>query len=184
MASASMSDDDLLALWLLVTQGVARVQHRISEQVEASGVPAQWVAAMHLLLEAPDRRLPMSRLARDLTMTSGGFTKLADRMAREGLIDRRGSSDDRRVVYATLTDEGVKVAKRATGLYVSALREHVLGVVSEHDLAAVSQFAQTLSDHHGPEVDDDAAAVASAAALEASRDPALPDRRGRGRATS
>lgn len=197
-----MSDDDLLALWQLVTQGVARTQHRVSEEIEDAGVPAQWFAALHLLINAPGRRLPMSRLARDLTMTSGGFTKLADRMARDGLIDRRGSSDDRRVVYATLTEQGVRTAKRVTGLYVKALREHLLGVIPEPDLAMMSQVARVLSEHHAtaPEDDEasglhqaglpgtaasgDSASGADGAGPRNGRDPALPDRRGRGRATS
>ena len=59
-----------------------------------------YFAVLTLLLDSEDQRLPMSRIARDLAMTSGGFTKLADRMARDGLIDRRGSSGDRRVVFA------------------------------------------------------------------------------------
>jgi DNA-binding MarR family transcriptional regulator len=173
-----MTDGELLARWQIITQGVARTQHRVSEQIDEPGLPAQWFSALHLLLQAPERRLPMSRLARDLTMTSGGFTKLADRMAREGLIDRRGSSDDRRVVYATLTEQGVEVARRLTGAFVAALREHVTGVISETDLVAVAEIARTLSDAHATAADEEDSAA------DAARDPAQPDRRGRGRATS
>ncbi|MDQ6848888.1 MAG: MarR family transcriptional regulator [Actinomycetota bacterium] len=48
---------------------------------------------LHSLLRAEDHRSPMSALAREVSMTSGGFTKLADRMARGGLIDRRSPAD-------------------------------------------------------------------------------------------
>ena len=182
-----MSDDELLARWQLITQGITLAQHRVSEQVGEEGLPAQWFATLHLLLDAPQRRLPMSRLARDLTMTSGGFTKLADRMAREGLIDRRGSSDDRRVVYATLTEVGVRTATRLTGEYVRALREHVAEVVSAADLARLAEVAQVLCEHYAQVSGDYAQAAgdeAQARAGETSRDPAQPERRGRGRATS
>jgi DNA-binding MarR family transcriptional regulator len=180
-----MTDGELLARWQIITQGVARTQHRVAAQIDQSGLPAQWFAALHLLLQAPETRLPMSRLARDLTMTSGGFTKLADRMAREGLIDRRGSSDDRRVVYATLTEQGVEIARRLTVDYIAALREHVAGVISETSLVAVAEVARTLSDAHATAADEeDSAADAARSAADAVRDPAQPDRRGRGRATS
>jgi DNA-binding MarR family transcriptional regulator len=205
MASPPMPDEELLARWQLIVQGVAQTQHRISEQIDEAGIPAQWFAALHLLLHAADRRLPMSRLARDLTMTSGGFTKLADRMAREGLIDRRGSSDDRRVVYATLTEQGVALAQRLTGEFVTALREHVTGVVTDAGLVAMSEAARLLGDAHagagretpdgpdgsdgtdgadGTDSADDEDAVADAGRAVGGRDPALPDRRGRGRSTS
>jgi DNA-binding MarR family transcriptional regulator len=176
MATPAMPDDELLARWQLVVQGVARTQHRVSEQIDEAGVPAQWFAALHLLLQAPDRRLPMSRLARDLTMTSGGFTKLADRMAREGLIDRRGSSDDRRVVYATLTDEGVQIAQRLRGEFVAALREHVTGVITEAGLESISEVARSLSEAHATAGADD-----DESAGDVGRDPSLPERRARTR---
>ena len=129
--------------------------------------------------QAPDRRLPMTRLARDLTMTSGGFTKLADRMAREGLIDRRGSSDDRRVVYATLTDEGVQIAQR--------LRRGVRGRAARarsgrdcRDGPAVDlHVARALSDAHATAGADD-----DESASEVARDPNLPERRARTRPSS
>ena len=66
--------------------------------------------------------MPMSVLARDVGMTSGGFTKLADRMARDGIIDRRGSDTDRRVVHASLTEVGLELAQRVSNVYVDALR--------------------------------------------------------------
>lgn len=172
LADGAMSDEQLLAKWLLVTQSVARTQHRVSEQVEQSGLPAQWLVALHLLFEAPGRRLPMSRLARDLGMSSGGFTKLADRMARDGLIDRRGSSADRRVVYATLTADGARLARRGDEMYATALREHVLGVVSEADLLTISNIARVLAEHHDAARDEDEAEPVAEA-----RDPSLPDRR-------
>lgn len=175
-----MSDDELLARWQLITQGITLTQHRVSEQIGEDGLPAQWFATLHLLLDAPQRRLPMSRLARDLSMTSGGFTKLADRMAREGLIDRRGSFDDRRVVYATLTELGVRTAQRLSGEYLKALREHVAEVVPEADLVRLAEVAQALCEHCAQVSGDED----EAPAVETSRDPAQPDRRGRGRATS
>jgi DNA-binding MarR family transcriptional regulator len=171
LADGAMSDEELLACWLLVTQSVARTQHRVSEQVEQSGIPAQWLVALHLLFEAPGRRLPMSRLARDLGMSSGGFTKLADRMARDGLIDRRGSSADRRVVYATLTPDGARMARQADESFATALREHVLGVVTEADLLRISNVARILGEHH------EAAREEEPEPMPTTRDPSLPDRR-------
>ena len=93
-----------------------------------------YFSVLTLLLDAEDHRLPMSRIARDLAMTSGGFTKLADRMARDGLIDRRGSSGDRRVVFAALTEAGQEMARSAMNVYHRYLREQVLPLVPQEDL--------------------------------------------------
>ncbi len=104
-------------------------------RLESLEMTLPYFAVLTLLLDSEDQRLPMSRIARDLAMTSGGFTKLADRMARDGLIDRRGSSGDRRVVFAALTESGQKMAHaRARGCYQRYLRELVLPVVPKDEL--------------------------------------------------
>lgn len=145
MAARDVGDDEeLAARWQDICSGVASTQQELLKQVEASGVPAQWFLVLHALLRAPENRMPMSGLARDLSMTSGGFTKLADRIAREGLIDRRGSSGDRRVVYATLTDQGRQVARQATRSYYSALHVHVSDVMSVPDQTTLARLAQVL----------------------------------------
>jgi DNA-binding MarR family transcriptional regulator len=174
VTSPDMSDDDLLVSWELVTRAVARTQERVLSRIEEAGLPSQWVTALHLLLRTGDHRLPMSRLARDLSMTSGGFTKLADRMGQEGLIDRRNSSGDRRVVYAELTETGLQLARRTERQYKLALREHVLGVLSSDALLALAHSAQALNEAHA---DADEPVRSPKAAPE--RDPSLPDRRTR-----
>ena len=116
---------DLIQLWTAVTRGVSTIQHGLSLRSEDVGISPPYVPVLLLLLAAEGNRLPMSRIARDLAMTSGGFTKLADRMARDGLIDRRGSSGDRRVVFAALTDRGLEVAGEARDMYEAYLRDIV-----------------------------------------------------------
>ena len=173
VAGAQVSDDGLAAFWHSVTVGVARTQRRVDALVAESGVPAQWFAVLQLLLQADGHRLPMSVLARDVAMTSGGFTKLADRMAREGLIDRRGSMDDGRVVHATLTAEGLAMAAQAAVRYRDALRE-CLGSLSADALASTGATMGTLA-----ESGDLPAAEQPETEQALPRDPSLPDRRRR-----
>lgn len=170
------ADDDLIAQWRSVTSGVMRAQRRIDRMVEESGVPAQWFAVLHSLLLAPEHRLPMNALARDLSMTSGGFTKLADRMAVDGLIDRRSSAEDRRIVNARLTAKGLRAAEKAAQRYRDALAECLLDVVGPRRLADAAATLEELGSAHAdvPTADDPQPAPKR-------RDPALPDRRGRGR---
>lgn len=130
----------------MVLSAITGTQHRIATALEASGVPSQWFSVLHLLLHADEHRMPMTQLARDVSITPGGFTKLADRMGREGLIDRRGSTGDRRVVYATLTDKGLDAARRAETEYLAALRAHVLALIPEPTLEQVSQLLAPLNE--------------------------------------
>lgn len=167
---------DLVAGWDAIAIGFARTQRRLLASVEAVGLAGPSFEALRLLLRSDDQRMPMSRLARDLAMTAGGLTKLADRLARDGLIDRRNSSDDRRVVYAALTDKGASLASSTLALYRTALREHVLGVLSEAQLLDLAETMSALGDAHSDVPVDEEVLTA--------RDPALPERRRRGRESS
>lgn len=150
----SAQADDVRAAreWATVVRAVTAVQHASAIRLESLGISLPYFSVLTLLLEAEDQRLPMSRIARDLSMTSGGFTKLADRMARDGLIDRRGSSGDRRVVFAALTEAGLTQARAADETYRAFLREEVLNTVSVADLGTLSAITQRLGAPH-PESD-------------------------------
>src|SRR4051794_27980729 len=130
-----MSDEELIAAWRVILEGVSRTQTQIMRDLEDLDLPAASFDALHRLLETKDHRLAMSTLARELSMTSGGFTKVADRMARAGLIDRRGTAGDRRVVHATLTEEGEKLGRRALQMYRESLRRNLLDVLSAPQFA-------------------------------------------------
>lgn len=173
MPGAESNTDNAIEDWELIRRVVLRLDQSITADVGDVGVPGQSFGVLHILLNAPQRRLPMTQLARQMSMTAGGFTKLADRLGRAGLIDRRGAEQDRRVVYAALTAEGVKVARRAEKRYQDALRKNVLNAISAKRLGGVADALRAL-DETVPALPDEFGRTGS-------RDPALPERRRRPR---
>jgi DNA-binding MarR family transcriptional regulator len=166
---------EVVEQWGVIARAVTGAQRRALDDVERSGLPGQWFTALHLLLISPEQRMPMSHIARDLGMTAGGFTKLADRLGREGFIDRRNASSDRRVIYAVLTERGIEVAKRASALYETAIREHIVDVLTPEGLARVAEALGALGHAHRTEPD-------SGLDQAESPEPGSPERRHRGRA--
>jgi DNA-binding MarR family transcriptional regulator len=175
-AAAQPVPEEVVDAWLQIVDAAVRTQHRLLEKVSQSGVSDQWFGVLHLLLRAPDHRMPMTRLARDLSMTAGGFTKLADRMGREGLIDRRGSSGDRRVVYATLTEKGLEEAHRGEQAFLEAVEQVILGALNGKQVLGVAENLARLGNAVPPTTGEE-----PAVAVAAERDPDLPDRRQRPR---
>lgn len=176
--SDRLSDDQVIATWQAVIDGFTRAHRRIVAPVESGGLPEPHFAALMLLVRAPEQRLPMSRLAQELGMTSGGFTKLADRLARDGMIDRRNSAGDRRVVYAALTPLGESTVREAEATYAASVRAQVLAVIGGTRLLEVADTMRLLREANQalvPDGVDDPPFVAQ------ERDPSLPDRRRRPR---
>jgi DNA-binding MarR family transcriptional regulator len=168
----NLTDDELVGSWGLLVDSLLRTQNRILHSVEAVGVPAQWFTVLHVLLAADGHRLPMGRLAAELSMTGGGFTKLADRIAREGLIDRRNSVGDRRVVYAELTEEGLRLAMRSEAVYREQLRVHVLGALSPDEISQLDVVGHALANASPRAANEGRDEI-----VRSERPPDLPDRR-------
>jgi DNA-binding MarR family transcriptional regulator len=59
------------------------------------------------LARSPGRRLRMTDLAGQTSLSTSGVTRVVDRMDRDGLVRREACASDRRSSYAVITDAGM-----------------------------------------------------------------------------
>jgi DNA-binding MarR family transcriptional regulator len=81
-----------------------------------------------LLIDRPARSFMVSDVAEIMGVTNAAASRSTDRLVQRGLIDRRVSSEDRRAVELTLTEEG------------EALLERVRDVSDKHLFAALGDY--------------------------------------------
>ena len=143
-----VDNGDLVTNWGLVVEGFARVQRVLQADIEASDLNPTWFEVLLRLVRTPGHRLPMTQLADEVLFSSGGFTKLADRIQKAGYVERIGCPSDRRVTWITLTDEGEKVINAALESHVACLRANVLEPLSETSLNELGRYMRTLRDQH------------------------------------
>lgn len=112
-----MATDHLRDLELEAWRGFLVTHDRIWRAVETGLAPLNVSMAEYsvlaLLSEAGPDGMRMSDLAQRRLMTTGGFTRLADRLERRGLIQRRRSAVDGRSFEATLTRDGRALVRKA-----------------------------------------------------------------------
>jgi DNA-binding MarR family transcriptional regulator len=73
-----------------------------------------------------------SRLAEYVVRTTGGMTKIVDRLARRDLVERVPDPDDRRGVLVRLTVEGRELGDKASDAY-SVGRDRIVGMLPVAD---------------------------------------------------
>ncbi|MER7012422.1 MarR family transcriptional regulator [Saccharopolyspora sp. NPDC000359] len=138
-------DDEIITWWGLVIEGYHVTQGKLTAAIaERFGLAPASFDILLRLVRSPEHRMPMTKLAHEAALSSGGFTKVADRMARAGLIRREPCETDRRVTYAVLTDHGLDIAQRSRAVAAEILRKHVLGHLGEADAAALAEAMRTL----------------------------------------
>jgi len=139
------SSDELVAAWMCVARGYTHVTQILTEQVEReTGLPPAGFFALVRLLRG-GQAVPLSALARQVAFSSGGFTKVADRLEQAGLIERQPSACDRRVTNAALTPAGRMLAERAFAVYSARLRELVLERLGINELRVLADHMSRLS---------------------------------------
>ena len=110
-------------IWRELEAGLDRVNVSMSEY-----------SVLSLLGEAGREGMRMSDLAARRLMSTGGFTRLADRLERRGLIERRRSADDGRSSNAVLTKDGRAILRKAWRQQHADLRRLFFDRLDDDDL--------------------------------------------------
>jgi DNA-binding MarR family transcriptional regulator len=145
-AQAPSSDERvLLRQWHVLHSGVRRLtDDLLADLEEDQGLAPSSFQALTFLATAPGQAAPMNRLSAALGFSTAGTTKVVDRLADAGLVERRPSAADRRVVYTALTPVGAETAHAAAGALAQALRRRVVLPLGEDVFRALSEAVGSL----------------------------------------
>ena len=111
-----------------------RVWRELESRLAPLSVSMAEYSVLALLGEAGPQGMRMSDLASRRLMSTGGFTRLADRLERRGLIERRRSESDGRSLDAVLTSAGRTLLRRAWRQHRHDVRELFLDRLTEGEL--------------------------------------------------
>jgi len=90
------------------------------------------------LSEQPTQSMRMSDLATQVAMSPSGLTRVVERLARQGILERVRSDEDGRGQVARLTDVGRQRLTDAYPDHVESVRRRVLDHFDAVDLEALT----------------------------------------------
>ena len=129
-----------LAAWrgfLRVHSGLVR---QLNAELEAShALPLAHYDVLFHLEVAPGHKLTMSELAQSILLSQSGVTRLVDRLVRSGLVVREGCAEDRRVMYARLTEAGHEALCDARPTLIEGVRRRFLAHFDDAELDALAE---------------------------------------------
>jgi DNA-binding MarR family transcriptional regulator len=132
-------DDERLQLMGLLIRSNRRLSVVLGRELEqACGIPLVWFDVLIHVGGAPDGRLTMSRLSTDVALTTGGVTRLVDRMVESGLVERQNCPSDRRSVHVILTPKGERTLQHAVAEHVEGIDRHLMAPLTAADRAALA----------------------------------------------
>ena len=136
--------------WLYTQQGVEAVSDALDRRMESvAGCSLLEHSALYRL-RMNDGRLRMLELAELLAISPSGVTRLVERLVKRGWVVREQPPDNRRLVYAVLTDVGEAMVAETTGrVYREALAEEFTALLSDRDVADLKRIGRKLLEGHG-----------------------------------
>jgi DNA-binding MarR family transcriptional regulator len=141
------SPDGLLA-WRAFLRAHAAAVGRIERDLAASEpeLPLTWYDVLLALVGAPERRLRLRELAREVLLSRSGLTRLVDRLEAAGLLRREPDPTDRRGAFAVLTDAGYEALRRTWPLYARGIQEHFGQHLADDEAVLLAQALQRVAD--------------------------------------
>jgi MarR family 2-MHQ and catechol resistance regulon transcriptional repressor len=131
-------DDERLALMGLLVRSHRNLTYLLGRELEQSvGIPLVWFDVLIHIGGAEEGRLTMSRLSAEVALTTGGVTRLVDRMVEAGLVARQNCPSDRRSVHVVLTPAGQSTLRNAIGAHIEGIDRHLVAPLNETDRAAL-----------------------------------------------
>lgn len=140
-------DDDEMRLWRAFVEVSGGVVQRldVALKCDADLTLDDYEVLVHLS-ETHDQRLRMSDLSVRLLHSQSRVTQRVDRLARRGLVERERCTDDRRVIYAVLTDEGRKTIAMAAPDHVVQVRRWLIDRIEPEEASVMLKVYERLID--------------------------------------
>lgn len=123
MAQETDVDNALITTFGRFVEAYGLLDRRLGRSLEAEcGISLAWFEVLLRLARSEEGQLSMGALAEQVAITTGGVTRLVDRMIAAGLVERRPCPADRRVSFAALTAAGRQKVDDAAAVHARDLR--------------------------------------------------------------
>ncbi|MEV5239424.1 MarR family transcriptional regulator [Streptomyces cinnamoneus] len=144
------TDPRLTAMGLLL-EAHAGLNAKLQPVLDENGVSSLDLNALMRLSRSPGKRLRLSDLAAQTSLSTSGITRVVDRLQRAGLVRRESFPGDRRSTYAVLTEEGAGRLVRLLPDYLATIERWYTGLLTPEQLPAFLACLRVLRDSVHPE---------------------------------
>ena len=138
-----LRNDEMLA-WRSYVETNADLMAALERDLASTGLDLGDYQVLVFLSETPARSLRMCDLAGRLQLSPSGLTRRLDGLVRSGLVERRGSDSDRRVMLAALTPKGLRVLEESAPIHVASVRRRMIDLLDDDELQVIANVFQKI----------------------------------------
>jgi DNA-binding MarR family transcriptional regulator len=145
-SNACPKGDEKVALFGLLLDTNARLSRDFGAELESRcQLPLAWFDVLLQLRNSDDGRLKMSQMADAIVHSTGGTTRLVDRLQEAGFVRREHCKSDRRAIYVAITDAGTAKLDEALAVHMHYLDENLAARLSDAERAQLTGLLTKLN---------------------------------------
>lgn len=150
MRSELLDDPRLTAVGLFMEAHLG-LTSKLSPRFAEYGLSETEYEVLLRLARSPGRRLRMSDLSAQTSLSTSGITRVVDRLERTGLAVRESCETDRRGTWARITDAGATRVTEALGPHLDDVERWFTGRLSADQLEALTDALRMIRDAVHPD---------------------------------
>ncbi|MDP4097601.1 MarR family transcriptional regulator [Paenibacillus sp. P96] len=135
--SKTLDEHELaLNLFVVLARAYNSVTARSNRDIHSHDLNTTEFGVLDLLYHRGPQ--PLQKIGEKVLISSGNITYVVDKLQKKQLLKRRASQDDRRVIFAELTEEGRHFFERIFPQHKQVIIEAVSGLSAEEKVQAVA----------------------------------------------
>ncbi|RKP51675.1 MarR family transcriptional regulator [Cohnella endophytica] len=127
-------NDSSLDLFIALSRASQWVNAHADRDIKSNGLNRTEFGVLELLYHKGPQ--PLQQIGDKVLMSSGNITYVVDKLEKKALVRRRASTEDRRLIYAEVTDAGKAFMEEVFPGHADTIRQAVSGLTEEEKLAA------------------------------------------------
>ncbi|MGG3687795.1 MarR family winged helix-turn-helix transcriptional regulator [Caldifermentibacillus hisashii] len=135
-------DQDVsLKLFIVLSRAFEAIEKQIVKNVKEYGLNLTEFAVLELLFHKGDQ--PIQKVGQKILLASSSITYVIDKLENKNYLTRKACPTDRRVIYASITDEGKKLMEDIFPKHKEAMSK-IMGGLTTHEKELVTEKLKIL----------------------------------------
>lgn len=132
-------DEELsLKLFVVLTRTLNAIKKCAEEDIRKLGLNPTEFAVLEFIYHKGDQ--PIQKIGEKVLIASSSITYVVDKLEKKNLLRRKPCLKDRRVIYATITEDGMELMKKVFPSHRQAIKEIMGGLNIEEKSHLIQQL--------------------------------------------
>ncbi|KGX90559.1 MarR family transcriptional regulator [Pontibacillus halophilus JSM 076056 = DSM 19796] len=122
-------EDPSLKLFVVLSKAYRSISDRVKDDIQTHGLNPTEFGVLELLYHQGDQ--PLQKIGEKILLASGSITYVVDKLEKKGYLNRKACPKDRRITYASISEEGISLLNQIFPTHWQQIEEITDGLSQE-----------------------------------------------------